>query len=88
MNTCPECQVGLLKLKKSTYFTWLGSELISVPDFPTWICDVCGNNIYDESAVNRLNFLLSSNVGKPISSDNRPAQPRGNFPRPPQRRAK
>jgi len=22
------------------YFTWLGDELIAVPDFPAWVCDI------------------------------------------------
>lgn len=48
-----------------TYFTWLGAELITVPHFPAWVCDVCGKREYDESAVNWLNMLLDPNAGKP-----------------------
>jgi len=48
-----------------TYFTWLGDELISVPDFPAWVCDVCGRREYDPQALNRLSLLLSPNAGKP-----------------------
>ena len=39
---CSECQAGMMRLHFITYFTWLGEELITVPNFPAWICDVCG----------------------------------------------
>ena len=47
-----------------TYFTWLGDELITVPDFPAWVCDVCGRREYDLQALNQLNLLLNSNAGQ------------------------
>jgi hypothetical protein len=47
------------------YFTWLGDELITVPDFPSWICDVCGRREYDLHSLNQLNLLLNPNAGKP-----------------------
>jgi YgiT-type zinc finger domain-containing protein len=47
-----------------TYFTWLGDELITVPDFPSWVCDVCGRREYDLHALNQLSLLLSPNAGK------------------------
>jgi YgiT-type zinc finger domain-containing protein len=49
------------------YFTWLGDELISVPDFPAWVCDICGRCEYDENALTRLTLLLSPNAGKTIA---------------------
>jgi YgiT-type zinc finger domain-containing protein len=48
-----------------TYFTWMGQELITVPNFPAWICDVCGKREYDEKAIAWLNMLLDPNAGKP-----------------------
>jgi len=56
---CPECQSGVLHLKRLTYFTWLNDELISVPDFPAWVCDVCGRCEYDNRAITWLNTLLN-----------------------------
>jgi len=61
---CKECQMGRLKQRLVTYITWLGDEVITVPDFPAWICDVCGMRIYDGHALNRLSLLLSPNAGK------------------------
>jgi YgiT-type zinc finger domain-containing protein len=56
---CPECQTGVLRLRYLTYFTWLNEELITVPNFPAWVCDWCGMREYDSRAVTWLNTLLS-----------------------------
>ena len=57
--TCGECQAGQLRRGYVTYFTWLGDELITVPDFPAWICDICGKREYDHEAVNQINILFN-----------------------------
>jgi YgiT-type zinc finger domain-containing protein len=57
---CSECQTGIMRMKYLTYFTWLNDELITVPNFPAWVCDVCGRREYDGRAVVRLNAMLSS----------------------------
>jgi YgiT-type zinc finger domain-containing protein len=62
---CNECQAGHLRRRYLTYFTWLGDELITVPDFPAWVCDVCGRREYDVHAVNQLSLLLNPNAGRP-----------------------
>jgi YgiT-type zinc finger domain-containing protein len=59
-SLCSECQTGILRLEYLTYFTWLNEELITVPNFPAWVCDVCGRREYDGRAIVRLNTLLSS----------------------------
>jgi YgiT-type zinc finger domain-containing protein len=46
------------------YFTWMGEELISVPDFPAWVCDICGRREYDTQALNQLSLMLSPTAGK------------------------
>ncbi len=84
-NTLPEaypcgyCHAGLLQPRFITYFTWLGAELITVPNFPAWVCDVCGKREYDEKAVQWLNMLLSPDAGKPTQPKRHRRQP---FPRP------
>lgn len=62
---CTECQAGMMHLRYITYFTWLSDELISVPNFPAWICDLCGRREYDERAISWLNMLLSPTAGRP-----------------------
>ncbi|HOW92545.1 MAG TPA: YgiT-type zinc finger protein [Anaerolineaceae bacterium] len=65
---CRDCQAGHMHRDYIAYFTWLGDELISVPDFPAWVCDICGRCEYDENALTRLTLLLSPNAGKTISA--------------------
>lgn len=62
---CNDCQAGQMHRNYVTYFTWLGDELITVPDFPAWVCDVCGRREYDPYALNQLHLLLNPNAGKP-----------------------
>ncbi|OGO26040.1 MAG: hypothetical protein A2W33_02585 [Chloroflexi bacterium RBG_16_52_11] len=61
---CPECQAGILHTRYITYFTWLNDELITVPNFPALICDVCGKREYDPRAIKWLNMLLKPEAGR------------------------
>jgi YgiT-type zinc finger domain-containing protein len=63
-HICPECHAGVFRLEYLTYFTWLNDELITVPNFPSWVCDVCGKREYDVRAVSWLNMLLSPTTGR------------------------
>jgi YgiT-type zinc finger domain-containing protein len=71
---CTECQAGQMNRHYVTYFTWLGDELITVPDFPAWVCDVCGRREYDPYALNQLNMLLNPSAGKPTHRHRRVPQ--------------
>jgi YgiT-type zinc finger domain-containing protein len=81
--TCPECQAGIMQLEHITNLTWLAGELITVPDFPAWICDLCGRRDYDSQAISWLNILLNAGSSrparrkqrKPRSQDQPPARP-------------
>jgi YgiT-type zinc finger domain-containing protein len=73
---CSECQTGVLRLKLVTYFTWLDDELVSAPNFPAWVCDVCGRREYDPRAVLRLNTILTHEGGaRQPRSRRRPSAP-------------
>ncbi|RJP54454.1 MAG: YgiT-type zinc finger protein [Anaerolineaceae bacterium] len=72
---CNECRAGIMQPRHITYFTWLGSELIMVPHFPSWVCDLCGRREYDEKAIQWLNMLLSPNTGNPTTSKRRTPPP-------------
>jgi YgiT-type zinc finger domain-containing protein len=76
---CNECSSGLMHLRFITYFTWLNEELITVPNFPAWICDVCGRREYDEKAISWLTMLLSPDAGRPTPRKRIPPRAR---PRP------
>ena len=62
---CDECQAGVMRLRFITYFAWLGEELVLVPNFPAWVCDVCGRRDYDEKSLSWLSTLLDPDAGKP-----------------------
>jgi YgiT-type zinc finger domain-containing protein len=82
---CNQCHAGILQPRYVTYFTWLGNELITVPYFPAWVCDVCGRREYDEQAIQWLNMLLDPNAGKPTTANRRtqpPTRPHSSAPRP------
>jgi YgiT-type zinc finger domain-containing protein len=66
-SQCTECQAGVLHLRHITYFTWLEEELVTVPNFPAWICDVCGRREYDSRAISWLVMLLNPETGKAAS---------------------
>jgi YgiT-type zinc finger domain-containing protein len=68
---CRECQAGMMRLRHVTYFTWLDEEVITVPNFPAWVCDVCGRREYDEKAVNWLSTLLNPDAGHSTSQRRR-----------------
>lgn len=68
-----------MHLRFITYFTWLDQELVTVPNFPAWICDVCGRREYDEKAISWLTMILNPEAGHPTQRRRVPPQPR---PRP------
>lgn len=71
---CDECQAGVMRLRFVTYFTWLAEEPIIVPNFPAWICDVCGRREYDEKSLSWLSMLLNPDAGKPTGRKPLPKQ--------------
>jgi YgiT-type zinc finger domain-containing protein len=75
--SCNECHAGILRSQHVTYFTWLSDELVTVPHFPAWVCDMCGKREYDEKAIAWLNMILSPNAGKPTTNrQHTPPRPR------------
>lgn len=72
---CRECSAGVMHLRHITYFTWLGGELIMVPNFPAWICDMCGKREFDARAISWLTMLLDPNAGKPTQRRKRAPRP-------------
>jgi YgiT-type zinc finger domain-containing protein len=65
---CTECQAGVMHLRHITYFTWLDEELVTVPNFPAWVCDVCGRREYDARAISWLVTILNPETGKASGS--------------------
>lgn len=78
---CNECHSGVMHLRYITYLTRLDQSLVTVPNFPAWICDVCGRRDYDPRAISWLNTLLNPHAGR------RPRAQRKPRPAPPSRPA-
>ena len=64
-NYCPDCQVGVIKRETGTYYTWIENEMVIVPNFPCWVCDVCGRREWDQTAIFNLGMILSPAAGTP-----------------------
>ncbi len=64
---CTECAGGLRRLHHLTYFTWFRDQLITVPNFPAWVCDMCGRRDYDTRAVSWLKTILNTQRGRKIN---------------------
>jgi YgiT-type zinc finger domain-containing protein len=79
-SLCSECQTGVMHLEYLTYFTWLDDELVTVPNFPAWVCDVCGRREYDARAIARLNTLLNHEIGRRATPRRRPGMGRADQP--------
>jgi YgiT-type zinc finger domain-containing protein len=69
---CTECQAGMMHLQHITYFTWLDEELVTVPNFPAWVCDLCGRREYDSRAISWLVTILNPETGKAAAAKRRP----------------
>jgi YgiT-type zinc finger domain-containing protein len=72
---CSECQAGMMHLQHITYFTWLDEELVTVPNFPAWVCDLCGRREYDSRAISWLITILNPETGKIPTAKRRPRPP-------------
>jgi YgiT-type zinc finger domain-containing protein len=60
---CPHCQSGSMRLKRVVYARWHGPAFITMPNFPGWVCDVCGQCEYDQAAVDQICILLGPAAG-------------------------
>jgi len=73
-KSCQHCQGGRQYLRTATLMTWLGNDLITVPNFPAWICDLCGYRTYDSHALTQLSLLLNAEAGSPIETNIKPSE--------------
>ena len=71
---CAECQVGAMRPRQASYFAVHGGQPVCVPDFPAWICDVCGRSEYDASALAQLRAMLENSRVRRVRRKRRPAR--------------
>lgn len=71
---CPHCEIGHLHLHHRAYVSVQYEMLISVPDMPTYICDVCGYQEYERAALRQLEALVGlDNAAGNTSAPPKPA---------------
>jgi YgiT-type zinc finger domain-containing protein len=58
---CHTCHVGRMERGRVSFLKWLNGKLIVIPDFPAWICDICGSYEYETGALIELQAMLSLN---------------------------
>lgn len=45
-------------MQRGSYTSWLEGHLVIQPNVPIWVCDVCGEFMYDPETVARVEVLL------------------------------
>jgi YgiT-type zinc finger domain-containing protein len=58
---CRECRSGHMQPTNVFLFTDRAGMPLCVPDFPAWVCDLCGLREYDHLALSELEVMLGSN---------------------------
>ncbi|WP_119067613.1 YgiT-type zinc finger protein [Aggregatilinea lenta] len=65
IDTCPSCGVGLLKSAQTVYVQVYNGTLVSAPNVPAWICDVCGLTLFDSTALQNIEFMIGESGPPP-----------------------
>jgi hypothetical protein len=58
---CPRCLFGRCYANTGTYITLYKGRIISAPDTPAYICDVCNYQEFDQQAIQQLQLLTGQN---------------------------
>ncbi len=58
MIICPSCSLGRLGKRSMAYIEWHGNNLLIANRLPAYVCDLCGERIYDDEAIENLQRLL------------------------------
>lgn len=56
--SCPHCQIGYLQPDQTTYSGVHHGMVISMPNMPSWTCDICQHHEFDETAIGQLEALV------------------------------
>jgi YgiT-type zinc finger domain-containing protein len=72
-SICPVCHVGKLRDKQITYTQVYEGQLVVIPNFKALVCDICGEKVFDNVVLRRLNGLLGGDQQN--LQNTRPGQP-------------
>lgn len=70
---CLNCYIGTLRRGRATYTRWFGGQLIIVPNVGIWVCDICGDFVYDDDAIMQIELLLGESLIDPSPPPRREA---------------
>lgn len=56
---CEECRVGRYRETTVPYMHRLGSRMLTFPDAPALVCDVCKHVHYDAQFLHSMDYVLS-----------------------------
>ncbi|MBE2272284.1 MAG: hypothetical protein IAE80_28875 [Anaerolinea sp.] len=56
--SCPRCQIGHLQVGSATYSCVQQGVFLSVPNVPSWTCDICQYREFDFDALIRIEALV------------------------------
>ena len=59
---CPHCLTGTMQLRRVAFAHWYGGQFITIPNFPGWVCDVCGEREYDAVALDQVETILGTEL--------------------------
>ncbi len=59
---CQHCLAGTLRLRQVAFAHWYGGQFITIPNFPAWVCDVCGETEYDAVAMDQVETILGTEL--------------------------
>lgn len=60
LPACPDCASGSLQPRRVVFARSFQGHLLVLPNFPGWVCDVCGNREYEPAALEQLQLLLGA----------------------------
>lgn len=56
---CEECRVGRYQPTTVTFMHRLGAQMLTFPNAPAFVCDVCRHVHYDGRFLQNMDYLLS-----------------------------
>ena len=65
---CDVCHIGVLQPRRVTYAARLGDQLLMLPGIHVYICDVCGESLYDPETMARIEMLLGVDIASSAPS--------------------
>lgn len=69
-NVCPECRFGRMKTTTAPYIVVVHTQVLTMPNVPATVCDVCGSTAYEIGYLNKLQQHLHYHfpIKKPSAS--------------------